>query len=332
MPDQLRDNITTNNNPQPPTLDSAVPPADSCEPTTDNPCFGANPQSLIPNPSPFPADNGEPTTDNVSSPGPTGPRTPEGKARSAQNALKLGLSIQRHVLLPHEDPAEYDELRDSILAIYEPQSARETLAVDDISQCRWAFRRFDEAELMAIEKATRPFFADPKYPYSYGEALGGLAEPQKFEPGRFDPMLDQKPRPFIDIPLWPGLNNLQRYRTWWERRHQRAIAEFERACKARRQDARDRERQEWHEARMAREERRKQRDLRRQQQEEATERRREERHADLMARGQADLLLRQAMLATLRPEEFVSQNPPTPANPAPPAATSTRPAAQERSE
>ncbi|MCW5962771.1 MAG: hypothetical protein KIT83_01930 [Bryobacterales bacterium] len=58
---------------------------------------------------------------------------------------------------------------------------------------------------------------------------------------------------------------------------------------------------------MAREERRKQRDLRRQQRE-ATDRRREARHADLMARGQADLLLRQTMLATLRPEEFVSQN------------------------
>ncbi|MCW5965783.1 MAG: hypothetical protein KIT83_17220 [Bryobacterales bacterium] len=58
---------------------------------------------------------------------------------------------------------------------------------------------------------------------------------------------------------------------------------------------------------MAREERRKQRDLRRQQQEEATNRRREARHADLAAKGQADLRLRQAMLATLRPEEFVSQ-------------------------
>ncbi|MCW5963616.1 MAG: hypothetical protein KIT83_06230 [Bryobacterales bacterium] len=83
---------------------------------------------------------------------------------------------------------------------------------------------------------------------------------------------------------------------------------------------------------MAREERRKQRDLRRQQQEEATERRREARHADLQARGQADLRLRQAMLATLRPEEFVSQNPPTPANPVPPAAGDARPTIQNRAE
>ncbi|MCW5966024.1 MAG: hypothetical protein KIT83_18445 [Bryobacterales bacterium] len=62
---------------------------------------------------------------------------------------------------------------------------------------------------------------------------------------------------------------------------------------------------------MAREERRKQRDLRRQQQEEATNRRRGG-TSWALARGQADLLLRQAKLATLRPEEFVSQNAPAP--------------------
>jgi len=112
--------------------------------------------------------------------GPTGRRPPEGKARSAQNALKLGLSIQRHVVLPHEDPAECAELRDTILTIYEPRSARETLAVDDIAQCRWAFRRFDEAEATAIDKATRHAVGDPQYPYTYGEILGGMAEPQKF--------------------------------------------------------------------------------------------------------------------------------------------------------
>ncbi|MCW5966203.1 MAG: hypothetical protein KIT83_19350 [Bryobacterales bacterium] len=143
-------------------------------------------------------------------------------------------------------------------------------------------------------------------------------------------MLD-KPRPFIDIRSGPALNNLQRYRTIigsavTSVRSPNSNAPAKPAVRTR---PRPREAGVAR-SRMAREERRKQRDLRRQQQEEATERRRDERHADLMARGQADLRLRQAMLATLRPEEFVSQNPPTPANPTPPAATSTRPAAQER--
>src|SRR5688572_13829369 len=39
-----------------------------------------------------------------------GPKTPEGKARSAQNALKHGLRAQKYVVLPEEDGAEFAEL------------------------------------------------------------------------------------------------------------------------------------------------------------------------------------------------------------------------------
>src|SRR5215831_5608041 len=39
----------------------------------------------------------------------TGPRSPEGKAVSSRNALKLGLYSQSDIL-PGEDPAEFDQL------------------------------------------------------------------------------------------------------------------------------------------------------------------------------------------------------------------------------
>jgi hypothetical protein len=35
-----------------------------------------------------------------------GPRTPEGKARSSQNALKHGIRAQKFLVLPDEDAAE----------------------------------------------------------------------------------------------------------------------------------------------------------------------------------------------------------------------------------
>jgi hypothetical protein len=36
-----------------------------------------------------------------------GPKTPEGKARAAQNALKHGMRAQKYVVLPDEDAAEF---------------------------------------------------------------------------------------------------------------------------------------------------------------------------------------------------------------------------------
>jgi hypothetical protein len=46
----------------------------------------------------------------------TGPRTPEGKKRSSQNALRHGLS-GRIVVLPSEDMAEYLRLSKEIVAL-----------------------------------------------------------------------------------------------------------------------------------------------------------------------------------------------------------------------
>lgn len=209
----------------------------------------------------------------------TGPRTPEGKARSALNALNLGLSIQRHVVLPFEDPAQYAALRDSILAIYEPQSAREVLAVDDIAQCRWAFRRFDEAEATAIAKATHTWVYDHEQPTTVGEGLGFMAEPLGFMPDDTRYEDPSKPRIQVDSPCWKGFQHLHRYRTWWERKHQRALAEFERARQALRQQALDARTGELHQLRLESATRKRQR-------EEAAERRREELHTLRIAREQ----------------------------------------------
>ncbi len=84
----------------------------------------------------------------------TGPRTAEGKVASSQNAFKHGLSIQRHAVLRDEDPDLYAQLLAELRQIYQPLSRRESLAVEDLAQCRWALARFDKAEAVCLEKLT----------------------------------------------------------------------------------------------------------------------------------------------------------------------------------
>jgi hypothetical protein len=80
-----------------------------------------------------------------------GPRTPEGKARSAQNALRHGLRAARFSLLPHEDPEEFRALVAELRARYRPADAIEQELVDAIAVAMWREARADrlEAELLA---------------------------------------------------------------------------------------------------------------------------------------------------------------------------------------
>jgi hypothetical protein len=52
-----------------------------------------------------------------------GPKTPEGKARSAQNALKHGTRARRYVALPEEDADEFAGLEAELIAGLAPVAA-----------------------------------------------------------------------------------------------------------------------------------------------------------------------------------------------------------------
>ncbi len=244
----------------------------------------------------------------ANSTGPTGPRTPEGKAKSSLNALKLGLSIQRHVVLPGEDPAAYAQLRDTIHQIYQPQSAREVLVTDDLAQCRWALRRFDEAELTALTKATEPWAHDDQ-PATPAQSLGFMAEPLDIFPsqGSGDGTTSLKPTARVPNSCWAGFQNLHRYRTWWERKHTRALAEFENACRARRNAIRDQQQADLHQIRLAAAERRKLLDLQRLAHAEASAQRRAHRPAPATGQAPQPTVEARNFFQHLF-EEFVSQN------------------------
>jgi hypothetical protein len=78
----------------------------------------------------------------------TGPRTPDGKSRSAQNARKHGLTALRLLIGP-EDREEFDQLLAGCQADIAPQGALQQTLFDELVAAAWNLRRIRvmEAEL-----------------------------------------------------------------------------------------------------------------------------------------------------------------------------------------
>src|SRR5687768_16908973 len=72
-----------------------------------------------------------------------GPRTPEGKARSAQNARKHGLWSEL-ALLPGESAEAWEELRAGIFEEFAPEGTFETQLVSRLTFLMWRMSRVSE--------------------------------------------------------------------------------------------------------------------------------------------------------------------------------------------
>ena len=81
---------------------------------------------------------------------PTGPRTPEGKARSSQNALKHGLRAAKpENAVPGEMRQAYRQLRAEFFYQYQPQGPTESTILDLVILATWQLRRIHEIEIYA---------------------------------------------------------------------------------------------------------------------------------------------------------------------------------------
>jgi hypothetical protein len=71
----------------------------------------------------------------------TGPRTTDGKARSAQNARKHGFAAAAYTVPRLEDVEEVAELRDRAVRFYQPANSQELFAVERIAITEHAMNR-----------------------------------------------------------------------------------------------------------------------------------------------------------------------------------------------
>jgi hypothetical protein len=70
----------------------------------------------------------------------TGPRTPEGKAKSRRNGLLHGFTAKT-CMLDGEDPAELTNLVDKISDKYDPQDIDEDFYVERMAKARCRYNR-----------------------------------------------------------------------------------------------------------------------------------------------------------------------------------------------
>jgi hypothetical protein len=75
----------------------------------------------------------------------TGPKTPEGKDRVRFNALTWGLRA-RSLMLPSDNPAEYQLLWDALTAEWQPQTHTERYFLDQMCIAQWLLNRTADSE------------------------------------------------------------------------------------------------------------------------------------------------------------------------------------------
>src|SRR5262245_40684197 len=81
-----------------------------------------------------------------------GPRTPEGKASSAQNALRHGMRAAKHLVLPDEDAAEFEVLEAALVEELAPVGALQTVLARRVAVAAWRLARADRIEIELFEE------------------------------------------------------------------------------------------------------------------------------------------------------------------------------------
>jgi hypothetical protein len=81
-----------------------------------------------------------------------GPKTPEGKARAAQNALKHGMRAQKYVVLPEEDAVEFADLEAAMIEELAPVGVLQTVLARRVVVAAWRLARADRIEADLFEE------------------------------------------------------------------------------------------------------------------------------------------------------------------------------------
>jgi len=109
----------------------------------------------------------------------TGPKTPEGKARSSRNALKHGLT-SRDVVLPNGDPAAFQARLDQWNDYYRPDDPAQAAVIERAVSSKWKLDRITRLETERLSEQVR--HATDRYDLDAFSAAEALGQRLLFEP------------------------------------------------------------------------------------------------------------------------------------------------------
>jgi hypothetical protein len=81
-----------------------------------------------------------------------GPKTPVGKARSAQNALRHGMRALNYIVLPDEDAVEFQTLEATMIEELAPVGALQVVLARRVAVAAWRLVRADRMEVELFEE------------------------------------------------------------------------------------------------------------------------------------------------------------------------------------
>ncbi len=93
----------------------------------------------------------------------TGPRTPEGKARSSQNALRHGFT-SREFIVPGQEREHFETLRRELAVEIKPAGALAELLFNQLLHAAWNLHRIALAEARLYDGAQDPFTREDLLP------------------------------------------------------------------------------------------------------------------------------------------------------------------------
>jgi hypothetical protein len=165
----------------------------------------------------------------------TGPRTPEGKLRSSQNARKHGFTATSFAVVRLEDLNEVAHLREDLISLYRPVNSQELFALERVALAQQAILRAARLESGFLSNClgesldTRGEFRPPSHSQVAVEIETNQAQERNFRlADGFHRLITQS----------NSFALLLRYQAQAERQYRRAIEELDR-LKALREELRN---------------------------------------------------------------------------------------------